>query len=252
MATLFISDLHLTHQRPAATELFLTFLKDQAASADQLYILGDLFEYWIGDESVRLDSIRPIILGLNKLTSTGTPVYVIHGNRDVLLGAEFESASGCKILDDPSVIDLNGEQVLISHGDYLCTDDIDHQKFRKMINDPEWQQQFLSKNIEERDAVAREYRAISKANIAVKSSEIMDVNQHAVEQALLDNNVSRMIHGHTHRPAIHEFILGDKKCERIVLGDWYDQGSVLVCDERGCKLQGLPLTMVSTAPSSIS
>lgn len=251
MATLFISDLHLTDQRPDATDLFLVFLKEQAVSADVLYILGDFFEYWIGDESVADESVRPIIDGLNTLTSRHTPVYVMHGNRDVLLGAKFEKASGCQLLQDPTVIDLNGEATLISHGDYLCTDDVEHQKFRKMINDPEWQQRFLSRDIEERDAVARTYREISKANLAEKSSDIMDVNQQAVEQALLDHNVTQMIHGHTHRPAIHEFLMGDRQCRRIVLGDWYDQGSVLHCDHSGCELQGLPLASQSRPQSSL-
>ena len=130
MATLFISDLHLTHQRPAVTDLFLAFLEKQAVSAEALYILGDLFEYWIGDEAIALETVRPIIDGLNRLAASGTPVYIMRGNRDVLLGNEFEEACGCRLLEDPVVIDLYGKTTLISHGDYLCTDDTEYQKFR--------------------------------------------------------------------------------------------------------------------------
>lgn len=252
MPTLFISDLHLTHQRPAVTDLFLLFLEEQAASADALYILGDLFEYWIGDETVNLEVVRPIIDGLSKLAATGTPIYVMRGNRDVLLGTDFEKACGCQLLEDPTVIDLNGDAILLSHGDYLCTDDIEYQEFRKMVRDPEWQRRFLARDIEEREAIARTYREISMANSAEKSPEIMDVNQQAVEQALKEYKVTQMIHGHTHRPAIHEFMLGSDKCRRIVLGDWYDQGSVLHCDQDGCELRGLPLTSPSTRQTSLN
>ncbi len=250
MATLFISDLHLTHQRPAITDLFLTFLAEQAASADALYILGDLFEYWIGDEALELEVVRPVITSLNKLTATGTPVYVMRGNRDLLLGKQFEKACGCQLLEDPTVIDLNGEATLISHGDYLCTDDVEHQEFRKMVRNPEWQRHFLTKDMEERETIARTYREISMANVAEKNPDIMDVNQHAVEQAMLDHNVRQMIHGHTHRPAIHKFTLENNNYRRIVLGDWYDQGSVLRCDQKGCELQGLPLASPSAQQSS--
>lgn len=250
MATLFISDLHLTYQRPAVTDLFLTFLEEQAVSADALYILGDLFEYWIGDEAVSLEVVRPIIDGLSELAATGTPVYVMRGNRDVLLGTGFAKACGCQLLEDPTVIDLYGDATLISHGDYLCTDDVEYQKFRKMVRDPEWQRRFLAKDIEEREAIARTYREISMANLAEKSPDIMDVNQQAVEQALLNNKVTQMIHGHTHRPAIHEFTVKNAYCRRIVLGDWYDQGSVLRCDQNGCELQGLPIASPSVQHTS--
>jgi len=245
MAILFISDLHLTHQRPAITDLFLAFLEEQAISADALYILGDLFEYWIGDEAIELETVRPIIDGLNRLAASGTPVYIMRGNRDVLLGKKFEQACGCRLLEDPVVIDLYGEAMLISHGDYLCTDDTEYQQFRTMVREPKWQQRFLAKDIEEREAIIRTYREISMANLAEKSPEIMDVNQQAVEQALLDHNVTQMIHGHTHRPAIHEFTLTDDNCRRIVLGAWYEQGSVLRCDQNGCELRGLPLAQAT-------
>jgi UDP-2,3-diacylglucosamine hydrolase len=168
----------------------------------------------------------------------------------VLLGKEFEKACGCQLLDDPTVIDLYGQPTLISHGDYLCTDDVEYQEFRKMVRDPVWQQRFLAKDLDERETIARTYREISMANSAEKSLEIMDVNQQAVEQVLLEHEVTQMIHGHTHRPAIHEFTLENKKCKRIVLGDWYDQGSVLRCDKNGCELRGLPLASPSVQRSS--
>jgi len=241
MATLFISDLHLTHLRPAITDLFLSFLENQAPTADALYILGDLFEYWVGDEAITLETVRPIIEGIHGLADSGTPVFIMRGNRDVLLGQEFEKACGCRLLEDPVTIDLYGSTTLISHGDYLCTDDVEHQKFRKMVHDAEWQQEFLAKDFAERETIVRSYREISIAETAKKSPEIMDVNQQAVEQALRQGGVTQMIHGHTHRPAIHDFTLDDKKCRRIVLGDWYDQGSVLICEESGYELKGLPL-----------
>lgn len=250
MATLFISDLHLTHQRPAITDLFLAFLEEQAVSADALYILGDLFEYWIGDETIELETVRPIIDSLNRLTAGGTPVYIMRGNRDVLLGDKFEKACGCRLLEDPVVIDLYGKAMLISHGDYLCTDDTEHQQFRTMVQDPEWQQRFLARDIDEREAIIQTYREISIANLAELSPEIMDVNQQAVEQALLDHNVTQMIHGHTHRPAIHKFTLDNINYRRIVLGDWYEQGSVLRCDQNGCDLQSIPLISPSAQQSS--
>lgn len=250
MATLFISDLHLTHQRPAITDLFLAFLEEQAVSADALYILGDLFEYWIGDETIELETVRPIIDGLNRLVAGGTPVYIMRGNRDVLLGDKFENACGCRLLEDPVVIDLYGKAMLISHGDYLCTDDTEHQQFRTMVQDPEWQQRFLARDIDEREAIIRTYREISIANLAELSPEIMDVNQQAVEQALQKYGVTQMIHGHTHRPAIHKFTLDNINYRRIVLGDWYEQGSVLRCDQNGCDLQSIPLTSPSAQQSS--
>jgi len=241
MATLFISDLHLTEQRPAVTELFLSFLATDAASADTLYILGDLFEYWIGDEATALPDVQPIMRGLKRLVDSGVPVYVMHGNRDVLLGKGFEQASHCQLLEDPTVIDLYGQPTLISHGDYLCTDDQEYQKFRAMVRDPEFQARFLAKDIDEREAIIQTYREISMANSAEKSMEIMDVNSDAVAEQMQVHGVQRMIHGHTHRPAIHQLTVAGKPAKRIVLGDWYDQGSVLICNAKGCELQGLPM-----------
>ncbi|KPK12771.1 MAG: UDP-2,3-diacylglucosamine hydrolase [Acidithiobacillales bacterium SG8_45] len=241
MATLFISDLHLTEQRPAVTRLFLDFLATDAAGAEALYILGDLFEYWIGDEAASLPSVQPIMQALRSLVDSGVPVYVIHGNRDLLLGKGFEQASHCQLLDDPTVIDLYGEPTLISHGDYLCTDDEEYQKFRVMVRDPDFQARFLARDIEEREAIIQTYREISMANSLEKSMEIMDVNSDAVAEQMQAHDVQRMIHGHTHRPDIHQLTINGKPAQRIVLGDWYDQGSVLRCDAEGCLLHGIPI-----------
>jgi UDP-2,3-diacylglucosamine hydrolase len=247
MTTLFISDLHLTEQRPAVTRLFLSFLATEAAGADALYILGDLFEYWIGDEAASLPEVKPIMHGLRTLVDSGVPVYVMHGNRDLLLGKGFEQASHCQLLDDPTVIDLYGEPTLISHGDYLCTDDEEYQKFRTMVRDPEFQARFLAKGIEERETIIQTYREISMANSLEKSMDIMDVNSKAVEEQMLAHNVLRMIHGHTHRPNLHQLTVNGNSAQRIVLGDWYDQGSVLSCNAEGCSLRGIPL---SSAPQN--
>jgi UDP-2,3-diacylglucosamine hydrolase len=233
MSTLFISDLHLSTERPAIGMLFLDFLRTRARQAEALYILGDLFEYWIGDDVAVLPEYRPLIDGLRELTAGGVPVHVMHGNRDFLLGHGFEQQTGCRLLPDPTVISLYGENTLLMHGDTLCTDDVAYLQFRVMVRNPDWVKMFLVKTIAERDAIVRNYREISKAATAVKKPEIMDVNQGAVEAALRQHGVRHLIHGHTHRPAQHQFELDGAPARRTVLGDWYDQGSVLVCDAQG-------------------
>lgn len=241
MPTLFISDLHLCGKRPAVTEGFLKFLSHQAIEADALYILGDFFEYWIGDEAIDHPDHRPVIDGLKRLTSGGTPVFLQHGNRDFLLGEAFARASGCTLLPDPYVLDLYGTPTLLTHGDYLCTDDSEYQTFRQMVRDPQWQQTFLSQSVEEREAVARHYRQMSMEISATKKPEIMDVSDATVRQQMKQHAVQQMIHGHTHRPAIHEFELGGHPAKRIVLGDWYDQGSVLVVDAQRIELADIDM-----------
>lgn len=234
--TLFISDLHLDETRPAVTALFLDFLREQATQAAALYILGDLFEAWIGDDDARPHPCS-VVSSLRALTDTGVPVTVMHGNRDFLLGTHFATASGATLLPDPSVIRLHGEPVLLMHGDTLCTDDHDYQQFRRMVRDPAWQQAFLARALVERAALAREARDASRHATAGKPYAVMDVNPQAVAAALHSHGVRRMIHGHTHRPAIHRLELDGAAAERIVLGDWHEQGSVLVCDEAGCRLE---------------
>jgi len=225
--TLFISDLHLSDERPAITRLFLDFLDTQARAARALYILGDLFEYWIGDEAVDLDEFRATVAGLRALASRGVPVFVMPGNRDFLMGPDFERASGCRLLPDPTCIDLYDTRVLLAHGDALCTRDAEYMAFRKMVRDPEWQRAILAKPVAEREAIARQYREVSKTNSTVKTLDIMDVTPEAVESIMREHGVQHLIHGHTHRPAEHRFSLDGLPATRTVLGDWFEQGSVL-------------------------
>jgi len=238
MSTLFISDLHLSGERENITKLFIAFLKERASHADALYILGDLFEVWPGDDIIQPD-YQESITAIKQLSESGVPIFVMHGNRDFLMAERFSEVSGCTLIDDPSVIDLYGTPTLLMHGDTLCIDDIDYQKFRTMVRDPRWQTDFLSKSQEERLAITEKYREISKAAMADKKMDIMDANQQAVESAMLEQNIQQLIHGHTHRPAIHDFEVNEKPMKRIVLGDWYEQGSVLLCNETGCQLESL-------------
>ena len=239
MATLFISDLHLSAERPGIFDLFLRFLRERGAGSDALYILGDLFEYWIGDDAAGYSGYLPVMEGLRALTGAGTPVYLMHGNRDFLLAGGFEQATGARLLPEPALIDLYGEPVLLMHGDTLCTDDIEYQRFRATVRDPAWIAQFVAKSLEERQAIVRNLRETSKAATAAKKPEIMDVNQNAVESVMTAHRIVRLIHGHTHRPSMHEFPLNGKTAHRTVLGDWYDQGSVLVCTPESCVLEQL-------------
>ena len=235
MAILFISDLHLTRERPNITQLFIKFLNEQANKAEALYILGDLFEVWLGDDMI-LPDYQDAIASIKKLTNSGIPVYIMYGNRDFLMRDRFEVLTGAKLIHEPHIIDLYGQPTLLLHGDTLCTDDIEYQKLRTMVRNPEWQDDVLSRSPEERLALARKFRDISKEETSQKESNIMDVNQLAVEQTMREHNVLRLIHGHTHRPGFHQFMLDNKQVERIVLGDWYESGNYLQCHDRRCKL----------------
>jgi UDP-2,3-diacylglucosamine hydrolase len=236
MTTLFISDLHLTPERPKIAELFFDLLREEASRADALYILGDLFEYWIGDDAAETLGYGPVLQSIRALSDSGVPVYFMRGNRDFLVGSDFEAATGCRVLPDPTVIDLYGQRALLMHGDYLCTDDVEHQRFRATVDDPDWREDFLDKPVEARMQMARDARARSRAHKENVTMEIMDVNSAAVEQAFQAHDVRLMIHGHTHRPAVHN---GDDT-RRIVLGDWYEQSSVLRCDAEGQHLDPDP------------
>lgn len=236
MSTLFISDLHLSGERENITELFISFLEQRASNADALYILGDLFEYWLGDDFIKPDYLQSISK-MKQLADSGLPLYVMHGNRDFLMTDKFAELSGTTLLNDPTIIDLYGTPTLLMHGDTLCSDDVEYQKFRKMVRAPAFKADFLSKSIEERLAVAAKYREISKTETASKTMDIMDVNQLAVEASMQEHNVTQLIHGHTHRPAIHHFKMNEQDMKRIVLGDWFEQGSVLVCDKTACTLE---------------
>ena len=238
MSTLFISDLHLSGERASITELFIKFLDQRASNADALYILGDLFEVWPGDDMIQPD-YEQSISKMKQLTDNGLPLFVMQGNRDFLMAEKFAEVSGATLIEDPTVIELYGTSTLLMHGDTLCTDDVDYQKFRAMVRDPRWKEEFFTKPNEERLAMTTKYRKMSKDETAKKSMDVMDVNQLTVEQVMLDKNIHQLIHGHTHRPAIHDFTVDNKDMKRIVLGDWFKQGSVLVCDERGCQLESI-------------
>jgi len=236
--TLFISDLHLDPERPAITDLFLDFLARRAIRSEALYILGDLFEAWIGDDDSSPMN-EAVCHGLKACAEAGTPVFVMQGNRDFLLGAAFARQCACTLLDDPVRIDLYGTPTLLMHGDMLCTDDTEYMAFRKMVRNPGWQQALLARSLQERRLMAQEMRASSREQTSGKAESIMDVNSEAVDRVMTEHHVQRLIHGHTHRPAIHELSVAGHPVQRIVLGDWYEQGSVLVCSPGGCELQGL-------------
>lgn len=241
MTTLFISDLHLDPSRPRVTRLFRDFLAGEARRAEALYVLGDLFEAWIGDDAAGEED-RETMRALRQLTDSGVPAYFMRGNRDFLVGEEFARQTGMQLLEDPQVVELYGERVLLSHGDVLCIDDTDHMAFRKMVLDPAWQRDFLSRSVAERQAFADRARAESMQQGQNKSLEIMDVNAAEVERVMSGHGVRRLIHGHTHRPDVHPFELEGEAAERIVLGDWFDQGSVLRVDPGDYRLETLPLT----------
>ncbi|MGN6729876.1 MAG: UDP-2,3-diacylglucosamine diphosphatase [Rhodanobacteraceae bacterium] len=238
MSTLFISDLHLDDSRPHIVALFESFLADEARRADTLYILGDLFEAWIGDDD---DAPLParVASALKAVRDAGVPIYFIAGNRDFLLGEDFARRAGMTILEDGTVMDLHGTPTLLMHGDTLCTDDAAYLAFRRQVRDPAWQRQFLAQPLAVRRAFAQQARNASREHTSQTTMAIMDVNPHAVEAALRDARVTRMIHGHTHRPAIHDLELDGTPAQRIVLGDWYEQGSVLRVEDGSIELAGL-------------
>ena len=227
--------------------MFLSFLEQCAPRARRLFILGDLFEAWLGDD-VNEDYSNTVINALQQLHQQGTDIAIMHGNRDFLLGPEFVNQSGCQLIDDPTIIDLNNERVLLSHGDSLCTDDHDYQTFRQQIRNPEFQQQLLALSIEQRQQQARQYRELSKTATRQKAQDIMDVNADAVTQMMNKHQVNCLIHGHTHRPAIHA--LADNK-QRIVLGDWGQTGSVLIHDQNGLNLHSFDAGTLTKLAESI-
>lgn len=238
--TLFISDLHLDPERPAITALFLAFLETRAPGAEALYILGDLFEAWIGDDDASPMN-RAVARGLQACADAGTPVFVMHGNRDFLMGQEFALQAGCTLLEDPACIDLYGTPTLLMHGDLLCTDDTDYLTFRDMVRNRDWQDELLAKPLAVRRDMAAEMRRNSREKTAGKPESIMDVNPVAVQDAMTRNAVVQLIHGHTHRPGVHTLHVAGQPARRYVLGDWYDQGSMLECSRDGCRLQELKL-----------
>lgn len=223
---LFISDLHLAPERPDIIELFVQFMKNQAAQAESLYILGDLVEYWIGDDD-KAAGLAAAFDAMKQQADKGLNIYLMHGNRDFLMGEALALRTGSRLIHEPYLAHFDDTPVLLLHGDILCTDDIRYQELRNMLRNPAWQADFLSKPIGEREQMALALRQQSKEETQLKSTDIMDVNADAVSQAFIEHNVALMIHGHTHRPDVHDLEINSEKATRIVLGDWYTQGSVL-------------------------
>ncbi|UTW45730.1 UDP-2,3-diacylglucosamine diphosphatase [bacterium SCSIO 12696] len=236
MTTLFISDLHLAPERPEITQAFYEFLENEAKQADALYILGDLFESWVGDDDPS-EFLANIKSRLRALTTSGTHLYFTHGNRDFMVGKRFAKATGCTLLPEHHVIDLYGQRVLLLHGDTLCTDDIDYQKFRRKVRNPLGTGLLRCIPLKKRLQIAADWRDKSMNANSNKASNIMDVNGDAVERLFAKYHVDKMIHGHTHRPARHHHNGG----ERIVLGDWHHHGWILTADQNNLELSSFEI-----------
>jgi UDP-2,3-diacylglucosamine hydrolase len=233
--TLIISDLHLSPRHERITELFLRFLRDTAPQADALYVLGDLFDYWAGDDDLDEPLHRQTADALRALSGGGVPVFLMHGNRDFLMAEKFAAACGATLLDDPALLDFYGTPTLLTHGDALCTDDTGYQAYRQQVRNPVWQQQFLSQPLAQRKAQIEALRARSESEKRYKSDEIMDVNSDAVAALLRQHGYPRLIHGHTHRPGLTLHEVDGHTCERWVLGDWNDAcGNALHCEGGKC------------------
>ena len=235
----FISDLHLAPERPQIIELFLRFADEVAAEADELYILGDFLEYWLGDDDPS-PALKPVFDKLIELSETrNTKIIFMHGNRDFLIGNKLAQRCHFELINDDTLkINMQDQDVLLMHGDTLCTDDIEYQKFRQLVRSEQWQQDILSKTIEERIQIAKNIREQSKKSTKEKEEIIMDVNQDETDRTFIDNQVDIIIHGHTHRPAIHKKSINGRETTRVVLSDWFETGSYLrVNDDSNFKLQ---------------
>ena len=241
MSRLFVSDVHLDASAPAAIEQFLGFLDTHAKNAEALYILGDLFEVWIGDDEADADK-KVVASALRALTTRGVACFVLHGNRDFLLGRGFCDETGCRLLPDPVVAEFDGERVLLTHGDALCVDDHSYQELRSVVRTAPWQRRFLALPLSDRELLANQARAGSRQHTSRTIPKIMDVNSDAVAQAFRVAEVRRMIHGHTHRPGIHDMVIDGTPAQRIVLGAWYEQGSYLVYERGTYELRELART----------
>lgn len=241
MHSYLLSDLHLKPEQPNVIAAFLGFLQQQAASADKVYILGDLFEFWIGDDAAALVGAEPILAAM-KAVSAHTDCYFMAGNRDFLVTEQFTELTGFKLLEDETVIDLHGTPTLLLHGDSMCTDDLPHMQFREqMVTNKAWQQQFLSLPIEQRIEQAKLARMESNKYKTTVSDEIMDVTESAVIATFEKHDVQQMIHGHTHRQNVHQYQFSSQTHTRYVLGDWHDTSSVMTASVEGLKIDNLPI-----------
>ena len=238
MTTLFVSDVHLSRERPDIVERFIAFLDFEARTASALFILGDLFDLWLGDDDDR-DPHPRVVAALRRLCDSGPRVRIMHGNHDFLLGPRFERESGCRLLPEPARVELPGASAIVLHGDVLCTRDEDYQAFRRAARDPQRQAEFLHLPLPARRDHAAKLRLRSREATRLKASDIMDVTPEAVERMMRDTGTRCMIHGHTHRPAVHALECAGEPATRIVLGDWYEQGSVLVWNEAGYRSEPL-------------
>ena len=239
MSTLFISDLHLCSSRPQISRIFFNFLEHEASSAEALYILGDLFEYWVGDDDLEDPFNASVAAALARLGGAGVPTYLMHGNRDFVIGAAFARASGATLLPDPAQLNLYERPVLLMHGDTLCTLDQEYQAFRREARSEAWIRELLNQPLAQRKMAIEDLRRRSEQEKRCKSAEIMDVAPAEVEATLRRHGYPRLIHGHTHRPARHVHTVDGHVCERWVLADWYKAGSYLACDASGCRAMQL-------------
>ena len=238
--TLFISDLHLGLEHPEIFPAFQSFVAEIAPQAQVLYILGDLFESWAGDDDLDDTFNRQVVSTLARLSSGTTSLCLMHGNRDFLMGQALADACGATLLPDPSMVEIYGSPTLLMHGDTMCSDDTDYLTFRAMVRAPEWQQRFLALPLPQRKAQIEQLRQRSRLEQSRKTAEIMDVNAGTVENILREHGFPRLIHGHTHRPARHLHQVDGHVRERWVLPDWYRQGGYLRCDAAGCQTMTLP------------
>jgi UDP-2,3-diacylglucosamine hydrolase len=238
VTALFISDLHLTAGDAETTRRFVEFMEGPARAARDLYILGDLFEAWIGDDDDD-QRLEPIVVALRRLTDSGVACALMHGNRDFLIGSRFCAAAGTRLLGDYERITLDGQPVLLTHGDLLCTDDTRYMTLRSELRSKTWQRDFLAKPLAERRQIASDLRQLSATEIAAKDEYIMDVNQAAVERTMREHDVTLLVHGHTHRPAVHRFDLNGRPAARVVLGAWYHEPSIVRWTAGGFALERL-------------
>jgi len=235
--TYFISDLHLSAKQPHIMRLFLHFMQHIVPKADALYILGDLFDYWAGDDDLDNPFHQQVTHALHTAASSGVRLFIMHGNRDFLMAGKLADACQATLLDDPVLIDLYGTTALITHGDTLCADDIEYQSYRNLVRNPIWQQQFLVQPLENRKSLIEELRTHSENEKQQKDDALMDVTETAVAELLRNHGYPRLIHGHTHRPMCHLHKVDNHECERWALGDWRETGSALRCDANSCSLE---------------
>jgi len=237
--SLFISDLHLSADHPHSMAAFQRFIATTAPHAEALYILGDLFDYWAGDDDLHDAFHQLVIEAIRSLAEHGTRVYLMQGNRDLLMGETLAAACHATLLPDPTLLDLYGTPTLLSHGDTLCTDDVEYQQFRTQVHSADFQKQFLAQPLAERKAYITQLRTRSEAEKQSKASAVMDVNDAAVATLLREHHYPRLIHGHTHRPKRHKHRVDGHVCERWVLGDWDIEGNALRCDSSGIGWQSI-------------